>query len=306
MESRVNYMITGAFVLLFGAALLGFVFWMGKYGYENRSFDLYKVYLDESVSGLNVESPVKFRGVKVGSVKSIKISKTYPDKIEVTLQIEKGTPIRENVLAMLGSQGITGLKYIEITADRNYREKNPPLIKKNKNGFGVIRPGKSFLGKLGDSATTIAEKADTLLKKLNILLKEKNMENFEKILENTENATAYVKDKTKDIDRVIEQIKNLLSDDNLKNAKSILKELKLVSREAKMLMAKIRSELKKGKFDLKKISEESLDHLDEVLEETKRTLRSAQNMVEDLQRSPSDIIFKSKEVKYGPGEDDED
>jgi len=34
----------------------------------------------------------------------------------------------------------------------------------------------------------------------------------------------------------------------------------------------------------------------------KKTLHETQTMVEDLRQSPSDILFKSQAVRYGPGE----
>ncbi|OQX49612.1 MAG: hypothetical protein B5M46_04730 [Epsilonproteobacteria bacterium 4484_20] len=49
MYSRVNYMIVGIFVLLFGAGLVGFTFWLAKYNIKNE-YILYKLYMKESVS----------------------------------------------------------------------------------------------------------------------------------------------------------------------------------------------------------------------------------------------------------------
>ncbi len=325
MESRVNYMVTGAFVVIFGAALLAFVFWMGKYGYEKESYDLYRIYLDESVSGLNEESPVKYKGVEIGTVSAIGISKKDPEKIEVELQVKKGTPIRENAIAQLGSQGITGLKYIEIGIDSEYKgPKPPPLIEANEEGYRIIRSGKSLLGQLGDSAETITRKAETLLKNLNELLVKENIDNFKKILANTREATSFIVKKKVEMDRMLKQAEKLFSNENVKNIKSMLanldnasekistilkkhgdriaRDMEETSKEARRLVAKIRKSADAGSYDLKRIAEAPLEHLEEILEETKRMLRSTQEMVESLRESPSDIIFRSKEIKYGPGE----
>lgn len=334
MESRVNYMISGAFILFFSAALIGFVFWMNKYGYEKQEFDLYRVYLKESVSGLNVESPVKYKGVEVGSVSDIKINPKNSEEIEIRLQIEKDTPIKENNLAVLGSKGITGIKYIEIIKDSCALDKESPLIQKNDEGYRVIRSGKSLFGKLEDSAMTITEKIDGVLMRVNTLLNEKNLRHFEKILENTEESTKYISQKRNEIDVIMAQFTKLMSDENLmsisktltnledgsgslnqsaekfsylmdNDLKTTLKEITLASKDTKALMQKISGEIDSGKFDIKQISEESLERLNEVMLEIRKTLHVTQGAIESLEDSPSDILFKEREIKYGPGEKDD-
>ena len=67
------------------------IFWLGKYGLEDKKYDTYYIYFDESISGLNIGSPIKYKGFDVGLVKYIKISPHNSEKIEVEIQIQKGT-----------------------------------------------------------------------------------------------------------------------------------------------------------------------------------------------------------------------
>ena len=73
MESKINYIIVGAFVVLFSIGIAAFVFWLEKYGAE-EDYKYYKTFMSESVSGLSREASVKYRGVDVGIVETIQIN----------------------------------------------------------------------------------------------------------------------------------------------------------------------------------------------------------------------------------------
>ena len=47
------------------------------------------------------------------------------EEIEVILEVKGGTPIKQDTVAILESQGITGLKYIDLVGGT----KNSPLLK---------------------------------------------------------------------------------------------------------------------------------------------------------------------------------
>jgi len=49
-------------------------------------------------------------------------------------------------------------------------------------------------------------------------------------------------------------------------------------------------------------SKESFERLNIVLNSIDETLIQTQNLIEDLNQSPSDILFKQKAIKKGPGE----
>ena len=93
MEKRLSYIVVGTFVIVITVSLLAFLFWLAKYGNKSIEHDYYNTYFKESVSGLNVESLVKLRGVEVGRVKKITINKGNSEEVEVLLEIIKDTPI---------------------------------------------------------------------------------------------------------------------------------------------------------------------------------------------------------------------
>jgi ABC-type transporter Mla subunit MlaD len=59
---------------------------LGKFGFKD-GFDNYRALASESVSSLNIEASVKYRGVPVGRVSDIRISTENTEQIEILLTI---------------------------------------------------------------------------------------------------------------------------------------------------------------------------------------------------------------------------
>src|SRR5262249_37448568 len=67
----------GLFVVVGIVTMAGALFWLGARRFQRTSFPAVS-YFDESVQGLDVGSPVKFRGVTVGTVSHITIAPDHP------------------------------------------------------------------------------------------------------------------------------------------------------------------------------------------------------------------------------------
>ncbi len=125
MASQKTKFSVGLFVLAGIVIALGGVLWIGMTSLFQKG-DLYVTYFDESVQGLDVDSPVKYRGVTVGRVERIDVA---PDSklIEVVLKIEGIDKIREDVVAQLQSVGITGLVFVGLDRIEGVEKKSPDL-----------------------------------------------------------------------------------------------------------------------------------------------------------------------------------
>jgi len=92
------------------------IIWLGMSSFLDKG-ELFVTYFDESVQGLNVDSPVKYRGVPVGRVKQIRIAPDY-HLIEVLIAIERENIGKEdkfeNSVATIANVGITGAMFVEI------------------------------------------------------------------------------------------------------------------------------------------------------------------------------------------------
>ena len=115
MEDKVNYSLVGAFVMALGAALVAGVLWLAAGVGGRQATDPYQAFIQESVAGLDVQAPVKYLGVDVGKVSGIEIDPQNPQQVRLRFLIGRGTPIKQDSVAVLKTQGLTGIAYVELS-----------------------------------------------------------------------------------------------------------------------------------------------------------------------------------------------
>lgn len=112
METDKHYFFEGLFIIVFSVAAAVFAVWLGSPG---RSDDvLYRIHFPDSVSGLTVGDPVKYRGVDVGTVRTMIIDPDNSRLVRVDVRLRKDTPVKIDTRASLTLKGITGVVFIEL------------------------------------------------------------------------------------------------------------------------------------------------------------------------------------------------
>ena len=112
METDRRYFIEGLFIVGFLIAGAFFFVWLANSG---KSDDiLYRIRFAESVTGLALGDPVKFHGVDVGTVKSMRLDPADPRLVEVDVRLRKEAPVKTDTKATLALKGITGVVYVEL------------------------------------------------------------------------------------------------------------------------------------------------------------------------------------------------
>ncbi len=209
MASKANYFKIGLFVIFAVAAAVVFavILGLGSFGSQKIRFE---TYIDESVQGLTVGSPVYHRGVKIGNVEEIAFVASKYDLEEdffnfnryvlVVIAAEKGAIgtygektakglleklIKSGLRVQLTSQVLTGMSYLEV--DYFNPEEHPPLKFPWEPHNKYIPSAKSVLNtftetidktlkKIGDvDFTTIAQNLDSLLVQLNTVMADANI-----------------------------------------------------------------------------------------------------------------------------------
>lgn len=102
------------------------IIWLGMSRFLEKG-QYYVSYFDESVQGLDIDSPVKYRGVFIGRVASISVA---PDSklIKVLLKIESGQTLDKDIVAQLKSVGITGSMFVELDRkEEGEPDQSPPV-----------------------------------------------------------------------------------------------------------------------------------------------------------------------------------
>lgn len=317
MYSKVNYTIVGIFVVLFSIGMLWFAFWLAKYGLK-EDYHTYKIEMRDSIAGLSKDSNVKLHGVDIGRVSQIEIDPHDIEKIIIYVEIKEGVPIKEDMIASTQMLGVTGLLSIEIHGGTNSAKTLVPT----QGYIPLIKSKPSLLSKLTGSLGGLSEKLVHLLARSEVLLSSKNLENVSRILDNVQKASLKGEvignqaiDSMKELDITLEAFRASI-DSVSKQFTQATKDFKVMqkdftqikevtvptvetlmktSKNFNRVTLKFEKSLGRGDYNLKKILEPMLIDI-QILSNQLNT------MTRELSQSPSELLFKSRELRKGPGE----
>lgn len=145
-----------------------------------RGEDQYQVHFEDSVSGLNVGSQVRFKGVRVGSVRDIALEEDG-SRVVVHLSVREGLPLPKGTKAVMASQGVTGGSFLSLEGGEKGGARIPP--------GSVLPSGEGFMQKLSDRADRISGRADAAVERLT---SDENLVRLEATLARTEGLVKHV------------------------------------------------------------------------------------------------------------------
>jgi paraquat-inducible protein B len=184
MTAPTNHWKLGLFVIVsFVLAVLAMIY-VGSQAMQ-KDVVTYVSYFDEAVTGLQVGSPVSFRGVKIGSVAHISVA---PDRrhVEVHLQLDidlltrlglarqrEDKPVSisvpQDMRVQLSSAGITGSKYIDL----DFFAKDEPAIELPfEHPWNYIPTEPSTMKNLEESIVRAADAMPQIAAQLSQVMKE--------------------------------------------------------------------------------------------------------------------------------------
>ena len=319
MNSKTNYTLVGFFVLLSVVLITFFVVWLLQPTDEEQE-QLYRIDFSESVSGLNVDSPVKYRGVTIGKVKSIRISPRNVEKIEVLISVRKSTPIKTDTVAKLKPQGITGLTYVNLS--RGSRE-SPLLRPKNRHDIPLIRSEPSFLVKIERTFGSASENLAATLVRLKTLLGEENQVQVHRMLTHSANILQKLDEglrpeRLEHIDKMVVAITSLSNRvekslpylDRLAQSGDALAvrakaSLTVIEKDFDRIgetMQVINERNKNGDYSVKENIQPAMMQFEMTMHELRQSLIMLNQMLQRYGDNPSDMLFQYQPPLVGPGE----
>lgn len=279
MQGKVNYTVVGIFVVVLTAFLITGIFWLSTIG-DNKDYRTYLVYVHEDVTGLSVESPVRFNGVKVGYVKSIELDPTNSKLVTLKLHVEPGVAISTSTYAILNEQGVTGVVYVNLKSET---ENAPELKALPGQPYPIISSKPSLLMQLSAVLPDVATDVQGLSKSIAEVLNEKNRQSIQESLANIAVVTKTLADNSKNFTQTIEQLNKTLASID-KTAATITKTMQ------------------GGQTVMRNFSNQVLPNAQQAISNLSQATMSVHQLTDELQRNPSMLIRGKGPAQLGPGE----
>lgn len=286
MEGRVNYTIVGIFVISLCALLLAGVIWLGAFSH-GKVYHAYIVYMSDDVSGLNIESPVRFNGVKVGYVESIVLDRQNSKLVKVVLRIEPDVPITTSTYAVLVPQGITGIVTVNLSAST---EQAPLLVAKSGQEYPEIPSHPSLLSQVSSVLPGIANDFRKVTQSVTLALNQQNLDALHDSLMNIDKLTKTLADNSENFTQTMNSIHHASA--NIAKASDQLPEA----------TQRFNAAMLEGERLIRNFSTQVIPPTQQTMENLSHASYRFNQFVAALQRNPSMLLRGQQSHQPGPGE----
>ena len=295
METKANYVAVGAFVLICAVGLVVTLLWLAGAQYS-QEYSYYQTIFKGSVSGLGKGTVTRYNGIEVGRVEDLTFDPNDPQSVIVTLQVQPGLNIREDSVASIASQGLTGGSYVEIKGG----SKNAPLLEARAGQrYPIIRSQVSSLQQLQQTAPEVVAKLNVAASRINDLLKDDNRAAVASLLKNLDVLTTTIANRSGDIDQ------------SLRNANQAIARLEETSRRFGPSMDKLDATMDEASTTLKKygtvadsadafLKGEALTQLNVLISDMRRLTGNLTQLSEQINRQPTKLLFGDHRKGYTP------
>ena len=111
MENKSHAFWTGLFTI---ALVLAIAFAVFFFNVDRTVRVPYDLIARTNVTGLFTDASVRYRGLGVGKVESIRFDKAHPGQIRIRILVDKNAPMTHSTFATLGFQGVTGIAFVQL------------------------------------------------------------------------------------------------------------------------------------------------------------------------------------------------
>jgi phospholipid/cholesterol/gamma-HCH transport system substrate-binding protein len=290
-------LITGVFLIALTAATVAVVYWIGHF---ERERNIYYVSTRKSVSGLNPESTVFYRGIAVGKVLDIHFDPNDSGTILVPIEVDKSIVLSKGVYATLQLKGVTGLTQIALEDAEQLGVHLPP----GDDPANRIPLLPSLADKLMTTGEDILKKAEHVMARLSVFLSDENEKNVSDILSNLKSLSGKLNQLQKSVDKALAEVPKLGSraEKTLGNIDILTQDLQSLSKDIKMLEQKAEKLTETGLEASDQVMQSTLPKVNDLLIDLQSAAQQVNKIANLLENNPQSLIFGLPSQEPAPGE----
>jgi phospholipid/cholesterol/gamma-HCH transport system substrate-binding protein len=288
METKANYVAVGAFVLACVVGLVVTIMWLAGVQYA-QEYSYYTATFKGPVTGLGKGTVTRFNGIDVGRIQDLQFDPNDPNAVIVTLQVQPNLNIREDSLASIDSQGLTGGSYVEISGGT---AKSPLLTAKAGQKYPVIRTKQSTLAQLEQSAPEVVAKLNVAASRINDLLNDNNRRAIAQTLANLAQVSDTIARRSGDIDAIMRNTNEATA--NLNKASASIQPTLDDVHQTVAKFGKVADDA--DTF----VTGDGLSQISDLISDLRRLTSNLDRFTEQLNRQPTSILFGDRRKGYDP------
>ncbi len=178
MENRSHAMLAGLFTLVFLIAAAIAAIWISK---KNVPLKPYELVASSPVTGLSVQSQVRYQGVPVGKVESLRFIEDKPGQVRILIGVDPKAPVTEATWAEIVTAGVTGISNVELRDNGTSKVR----LESSAQQLAEIPIKPSFFERLQSQGGGMLASLERVLSQVEKITSDDNIASVTKSLKNT-------------------------------------------------------------------------------------------------------------------------
>ncbi len=307
MENKSHAFLAGVFTIGLAILVMFAIFWFSSDHAVRVPYDLIT---RSTVNGLGPQADVKYRGLDVGKVVSIRFDPAVPGQIIVRISVNQDTPITSTTYATLGFQGVTGIGYVQLddtTAQEGGGAPSPRLQTSAKSVARIAMRAGFFeeLEKRGDSLLTQLE---TIMGSLNDMFQADNRRDLMDAIRSVHKTADDYSRLASAIDPAVRQLPQVADNLNatLASTRRLTQELASPNGTVMRTVDRVGRDLQGAADSVQSaaggVTQDTLPQVNGLARDARQTMRSIDRAASQFNDSPRSVLFGGPAATPGPGE----
>ena len=307
MENRSHALLAGLFTLLLMIAAGVTALWISK---QNLPRIPYELIATSPVTGLSVQSQVRYQGVPVGNVISLRFVPEQPGKVLILIGIDPKTPVTRATWAEIVIAGVTGISNVEL------RDDGTSTTRLESSAVDIqqipIRP--NFLDRLIAQATTMAPAVEGLLVHIQKIASDENIEALSATLRNVATLSDQLKRSVVLLEPGFAKVPALIDGLTVTGQRmdEAMVDIRTLTRSAQKTlegfnapggtMTQVTQSLKEIRQAVAQLQVSTLPDVSMLMQGATDASRALTQTARELGQAPQSLIFGAPRAVAGPGE----
>ena len=308
MENKSHAFWAGLFTVVLVVAIAATVFLFKV----DRSVRVpYDLIARTNVTGLYTDAAVRYRGLDVGKVQSLKFDRNHPGQILIRILVDTHAPITHSTYGSLGFQGVTGLAFIQL--DDTGRDMTPMASSEKAVAQLPMRPG--LLDQLQQRGDILLRKLERITDDVNDTLSPQMRDQLLATAASLQHAADGVTTLTRqmgpaagklpqtidELDRTLASTNQLITGLNRPDGpfESNLNKVGTAAQQAGDALGSMNTSLQELSA---RVGYDTLPRVNSLAEDVRSAARSVDRAADMFSTSPRSVLFGAPPASPGPGE----